>query len=110
MIESRRKWLGDNLCGKGMREERTIQSRYRVKQSKTDKAFPPKALRSQNLRSCAIYGMQEASHNSFSMENSWGGFDISSYKERTTAWGGFWPLEKKNTVLNFTDQKEIYLP
>lgn len=54
--------------------------------------------------------MQEASHNSFSMENSWGGFDISSYKERTTAWGGFWPLEKKNTVLNFTDQKEIYLP
>lgn len=51
--------------------------------------------------------MQEAAHSSFSMENSWGGFDISSYKEKITTWGRFWPLEK-NTVLNLPDYKQIY--
>lgn len=44
----------------------------------------------------------------FSTENSWRGFDISSYKEGITTWGGFWPLERKNAVLKSPDQKQIY--
>lgn len=101
MIETMHRSLGNNL----LRKRNEIENNPNQVENNPSNAFDSKSLQKLEFKILYHYEMQEVACSFFSTENSWRGFDISSYKEEITTWGGFWPLERKNAVLKSPDQK-----